>query len=70
MNERSVSIKKPLVKNKIIISRVVEIMDDNPKTLRTQGDANISSILGTDFPLVENTYLGKIVEVLQPERYP
>lgn len=36
-------------------------MDDDPKTLRILGDANSASIPGTDFPITEEEYLGKVV---------
>jgi signal peptidase len=39
---------------------VVSIINDDPKTVRTQGDANSASIRGTDFPITEEEYIGKV----------
>jgi len=37
---------------------------DNPKTIRTQGDANPGSIPGTDFPITEEEHIGKVSHLL------
>ena len=55
---------RPSDHNKVIVHRVVTILDDDPKTLRTKGDANTGSIPGTDFPITEEEYLGKMVFVI------
>ena len=52
---------RPSDHNKVIVHRVVTILDDDPKTIRTKGDANSGSIPGTDFPITEEEYLGKTV---------
>ena len=52
---------RPSDHNKVIVHRVVSIIDDDPRTIRTQGDANESSIPGTDFPITEEEYLGTVV---------
>ena len=52
---------RPSDHNKVIVHRVVTISDDDPKTIRTKGDANSGSIPGTDFPITEEEYLGKTV---------
>ena len=52
---------RPLDHNKVIVHRVVSIINDDPKTIRTQGDANSASIPGTDFPITEEEYIGKVV---------
>ena len=52
---------RPSDHNKVIVHRVVSIINDDPRTVRTQGDANQSSIPGTDFPITEEEYLGKVV---------
>ncbi len=52
---------RPSDHNKVIVHRVVSVIDDDPKTLRTQGDANSASIPGTDFPITEEEYLGEVV---------
>ena len=51
---------RPSDHNKVIVHRVVSIIDNNPKTIRTQGDANSESIPGTDFPITEEEYIGKV----------
>ena len=55
---------RPSDHDRVIVHRVVSIIDDNPKTIRTQGDANPKSIPGTDFPITENEYIGKVEHVL------
>ncbi len=55
--------KRPITHDKIILHRVAEILKENPLTLRTKGDANPGSILGTDFPITEQDYIGKVVNV-------
>ena len=52
---------RPSDHNKVIVHRVITILDDDPKTVRTKGDANTGSIPGTDFPITEEEYLGKTV---------
>src|SRR3970282_819772 len=44
----------------IIVHRVAAIIDDEPKTIRTKGDANPASIPGTDFPITKEEYIGKV----------
>ena len=55
---------RPSDHNKVIVHRVVTILEDDPKTLRTKGDANTGSIPGTDFPITEEEYLGKTVATI------
>ena len=57
---------RPLGHDRIIVHRVDSIIDDNPLTLRTKGDANPSYVYGTDFPITEEEYLG-IVEYVIPQ---
>ena len=47
----------------------MSIIDDNPKTIRTQGDANPASIPGTDFPITEEEYIGKVEYTLPQVGY-
>ena len=54
---------RPSDHNRIIVHRVVEILEDDPKTIRTKGDSNPGSIPGTDFPITEHEYIGKVVYV-------
>ncbi len=51
---------RPSGHDRVIVHRVVSITDDNPLTLRTKGDNNVASIPGTDFPITEKEYIGKV----------
>jgi len=55
---------RPSDHNRVIVHRVVSITDDDPKTLRTKGDANPASIPGTDFPITQEEYIGKVEHTL------
>ena len=52
---------RPSDHDRVIVHRVDAILDDNPKTIRTKGDANPSSIPGTDFPIKEEDYIGEVI---------
>ncbi len=60
---------RPSDHNRVIVHRVVSIINDDPKTIRTQGDANPASIPGTDFPITEEEYIGKVAHVLPQVGY-
>ncbi len=60
---------RPSDHNRVIVHRVVSILDDEPKTVRTKGDANPASIPGTDFPITEEEYIGKVVHTLPQVGY-
>ncbi len=51
---------RPSDHNRVIVHRVVSIIEDDPKVIRTQGDANAGSIPGTDYPITEEEYIGKV----------
>ena len=55
---------RPSDHNRVIVHRVASILDEDPKTIRTKGDANPGSIPGTDFPITEEEYTGKVVNIL------
>jgi len=55
---------RPSDHDRTIIARVVAIIDDDPFTVRTKGDANPASIPGTDFPITEEEYIGKVDTVI------
>ena len=55
---------RPTGHDRVIVHRVAAIIDDNPKTVRTKGDANPASIPGTDFPVTEKEYIGKVAYVV------
>lgn len=52
---------RPSGHDRVIVHRVVSITDDDPRTIRTKGDNNVASIPGTDFPITEKEYIGKVV---------
>lgn len=52
---------RPSGHDRVIVHRVNEILNDEPRILRTKGDANPASIPGTDFPITEQEYIGKVV---------
>ena len=60
---------RPSDHDRVIVHRVVSITDDNPKTIRTQGDANNASIPGTDYPITEEEYIGKVEYTLPQVGY-
>ena len=60
---------RPSDHDRVIVHRVVSIIDDDPKTIRTQGDANNASIPGTDFPITEEEYIGKVEYILPQVGY-
>ena len=60
---------RPSDHNRVIVHRVVSIIEDDPKTIRTKGDANPASIPGTDFPITEEEYIGKVAYVLPQVGY-
>ncbi|QMU54275.1 MAG: signal peptidase I [Nitrosopumilus sp.] len=60
---------RPSDHNRVIVHRVVSIIEDSPKTIRTQGDANPGSIPGTDFPITEEEYIGKVAHILPQVGY-
>lgn len=55
--------------DRVIVHRVAAIIDDDPLTLRTKGDANPSSIPGVDFPITESEYLGTVIHVVPQAGY-
>ena len=60
---------RPSDHNRVIVHRVASIINDDPKTIRTQGDANPGSIPGTDFPITEEEYIGKVAYTLPQVGY-
>ncbi|AFS80089.1 peptidase S26B, signal peptidase [Candidatus Nitrosopumilus koreensis AR1] len=60
---------RPSDHNRVIVHRVASILDDDPKTIRTKGDANPASIPGTDFPITEEEYIGKVAYILPQVGY-
>lgn len=60
---------RPSDHNRVIVHRVASIIDDEPKTIRTKGDANPASIPGTDFPITEEEYIGKVAYTIPQVGY-
>ena len=60
---------RPSDHNRVIVHRVVSIISEDPKTIRTQGDANSGSIPGTDYPITEEEYIGKVAYTLPQVGY-
>ncbi len=60
---------RPSGHDRVIVHRVASIIDDDPKTIRTKGDANPASIPGTDFPITEEEYIGKVAYVIPQVGY-
>ena len=56
-------------KERVIVHRVSLVMGDDPKIVRTKGDANPASISGTDYPITEKEYLGKVEHVVPQVGY-
>ena len=52
--------------DRVIVHRIIEIDEDadGDRTIRTKGDANPSPIPGTDYPIKEDDYIGKVVYVV------
>jgi signal peptidase len=55
---------RPKDHDRVIVHRVVAVVDDDPRTLRTKGDNNQQSIVGTDYPITNEEYIGKVVHVV------
>ena len=55
---------RPKDHDRVIVHRVVAVVDDDPRTLRTKGDNNQQSIVGTDYPITNEEYIGKVLYVV------
>jgi len=60
---------RPKDHDKVIVHRVVAVVDDDPLTLRTKGDNNQNSMVGTDFPITEEEYKGTVIHVIPQVGY-
>ncbi|KAG2473184.1 MAG: Peptidase S26B, signal peptidase [Nitrosopumilales archaeon] len=60
---------KPSGQERVIVHRVVSIINDDPFTIRTKGDANPASISGTDFPVTKEEYIGQVLYVIPQVGY-
>jgi signal peptidase len=60
---------RPMGGDRVIVHRAADIRDitidsQEERVIRTQGDANPSSIPGVDFPITEKEYIGKVAFVI------
>ena len=60
---------RPSGQDRVIVHRVASIINEDPFTIRTKGDANPTSIPGTDFPITEEEYIGKVAYVIPQVGY-
>ena len=60
---------RPEGQDRVIVHRVAAILNEDPYTIRTKGDANPTSIPGTDFPITEKEYIGKVAYVIPQVGY-
>ena len=60
---------RPSGQDRVIVHRVTSITNEDPFTIRTKGDANPTSIPGTDFPITEEEYIGKVAYVIPQVGY-
>ena len=60
---------RPKDHDKVIVHRVVAVVDDDPLTLRAKGDNNQNSIVGTDYPITEEEYKGTVIHVIPQVGY-
>ncbi|MDC0199507.1 signal peptidase I [Candidatus Nitrosopelagicus sp.] len=57
-------------KERVIVHRVsLDMSTDAQKIVRTKGDSNPASIAGTDYPITEKEYLGKVEYVVPQVGY-
>jgi len=55
---------RPVIHDKVIVHRVAEFLSQDPRIIRTKGDANPGSIPGTDYPISKQDYIGRVVYVV------
>ena len=60
---------RPVDHDRVIVHRVAAIISEDPFTIRTKGDANPASIPGTDFPITEEEFIGKVAYVIPQVGY-
>ena len=59
---------RPSDHDRTIVMRIVDIStnSEGERTIRTKGDANPASIPGTDFPITEKEYIGRVYDIIRP----
>ena len=60
---------RPSDHNRVIVHRVESILNEDPKTVRTKGDANPTWIRRTDYPIIEEEYIGKVAYIIPQVGY-
>ena len=57
---------RPVGSDRVIVHRIadIDIDADGARIVRTRGDANPGSIPGTDYPIRQDNYIGKVIYVL------
>jgi len=60
---------RPIDHDRVIVHRVASISSQEPFTITTKGDANPASIPGTDFPITEEEFIGKVAYVIPQVGY-
>jgi signal peptidase I len=52
--------------DRVIVHRIadIDVDGDDERIVRTRGDANPASIPGTDYPIKQDDYIGKVIYVL------
>ena len=54
----------PSEQDKVTVHRVDAIINEDPLTIRAKGDARPTSIPGTDYPITEEEYIGRIDSII------
>ena len=60
---------RPSDHDRVIVHRVASIINEDPLTIRTKGDANPASVPGTDFPITEEEDIGQVAYVIPQVGY-
>ncbi|HWS19562.1 MAG TPA: signal peptidase I [Nitrososphaera sp.] len=57
---------RPVGGDRVIVHRIADIDmgSDGERMVRTRGDANPASIPGTDYPIMQDDYIGKVIYVI------
>ncbi|MFL6492128.1 MAG: signal peptidase I [Nitrososphaera sp.] len=57
---------RPVGEDRVIVHRIadIDVDGDGERVVRTRGDANPASIPGTDYPIKQDNYIGKVIYVI------
>ena len=61
--------KYDLGEERVIVHRVESIISEDPKTIKTKGDANPRAMKNVDYPITEKIYLGKVEYIIPQVGY-